>query len=139
MNTPKTVDELYSAIIKHLPEGPGTQNALSVTGEPYIEWALGVYTKEGFDGEAFLCGKFLDHIFNRAEGMGHPEDLTVYFRIKPECVSFVIDNPEHSGHGRAVSRLYVRYLLTDNLPSAPPYPDHPRQPDIKFVEYLEAP
>lgn len=136
---PKTVEQLYRTIVKYFPEGPTTQGPISVTGEPYVEWALGVYTKSGFDSQALLCERFLDHIMTQAEKMGGAENLRVYFRIKPEYGENTIDNPDHPGHGRDAGRIYVRYLLTRKMPSDPPYPVYPKSPDLDFVEYLEAP
>ena len=139
MKDPKTASELYRAIISCFPEGPTTQTRFSVTGELYVEWALGVFTKAGLDAEAFLCGKFWAHFLEQAEKAGSPESLTVYFRIKPEYS--VVAETEL---GRAAARLYVRYLLsgkkdryTEDELDKMVY-SGPRVPSLE-IEYLEAP
>ena len=116
---PKTAAELYDMMCGALPVGQSTCIRWSVTGEEYIEYAIGV-SPSAEDPEAIACRWMWQTFLSKA--MAHdvnpkndPRTTTLYWRVKPEFAYYDEDLNFDSGGMPQLekrARIYLRYLIS---------------------------
>ena len=101
---PETVAELYQAMCEAIPMGESTEIAWAVTGEPYIEYALGALLPNP-RAEAALCTAMWRTFLKVWRESDDPRGAVLYWRILPEWAEF--------DYGEAKKcRIYLRYLVS---------------------------
>ena len=117
---PTTTEELYAAMSRALPVGPSTVMQWSVTGEEYVEYAMGLRIFPEAVGEiepekrlcAVMWRTFLGQLAKLDGG-----DYRIYWRMPPEFVVFLDDfDEELGGFAQQKARIYTRYLISDKPP-----------------------
>jgi hypothetical protein len=120
---PATVNDLYAAMSSALPVGDSTSIRWSVTGEEYVEYALGLYVdeavKRGHNPETTLCAPMWRTFLMQLARLENPSAAKLYWRVKPEIAFYEEDVEPFSGFpldgsaiGRKKARIYLRYLIS---------------------------
>lgn len=121
---PKTVTELYSTMSSLLPVGKSTAIQWSVTGEKYVEYALGIDGPESggppINAEAKLCDSMWRTFKAQLAHINERETPSLYWRIRPEYAEYDDDVGPFSGFDLSRSqlpklrkaRIYLRYLIS---------------------------
>ena len=106
---PETVAELYRAMCEAIPVGESTPIAWAVTGEPYVEYALGAYLPNP-RAEAALCAAAWRTFLKVWRESDDPRNAALYWRILPEWAEF--DDDWDDGKKSKKCRIYLRYLVS---------------------------
>jgi len=87
---PETVEELYRVMNRVLQVGQSTCIAWAVTGEPYIEYALGIRLagRSEVFCERHLCRWMWNTFRKQVLKLPSPANAVIYWRIKPEIEIF---------------------------------------------------
>lgn len=117
--SPKTVSELYVAMCEALPVGQSTVIRWSVTGEKYVEYAIGIRADEtsvrGIDPEEELCRWQWRTFLAQLAKLDDPDNSWLYWRIKPEF-AFIENDDERFDVLPSKARIYSRYLISSKPP-----------------------
>ena len=119
--TPTTVVELYRAMNEAMPTGTSTFIQFAVTGEEYVEYAVGTFdVSDRAKAEARLCRWAWQTFIGNWWKSNTPKADVLYWRIKPEIAFYREDVEPFSGFdwktsssgGRKKARIYLRYLVS---------------------------
>ena len=117
---PTNVYELYVAMNESMPVGKSTVIQWAVTGEEYVEYAVGTFDViDPAKVQARLCRWAWQTFLANWHKSDRPRDQVLYWRIKPEIAFYDEDVEPFSGFpldgsmiGIKKARIYLRYLVS---------------------------